>query len=378
MRPICLSSRLNNQVHVFIISCLLLIFSAQVHATPNPKTSFEEDSTQTKDPSLGQRSFAATAALIPGLLIGGSGHWLIGQNESAKALFWTKLSGTLGLLTMGSALATSGASNLVTPWATPALILSGASFVLPTALDLIGVWNSSKLAPHIPSVTSAPLLNGRGQTSLALISAMRKTSLVAPHLLYGFSFGQDLGQLAYQLGGSWSDKESRYELRGERLCIRRSGWSLWCRLGATSHHFIESDVSLNQAELSFIAPLKLGSLLGASLSSMSAQLGVGWSGGALTFAEESSDAFTGVIGGFRLTYHSLLDRLRTTVSYEHRHDDWVGGALVPGLGSGILGYISSTLSWRIFRVLWISIEASFGASHLYTFNVEYSVGGESK
>ena len=123
-------------------------------------------------PSTAQRSLASVVALTPGVVIAGGGHWMIGQEDTAEALFWAKLGGLVGIFAGGAAVATSGASELVTPWAIPALVVSGAAFVIPTALDLVGVWSDPK-APRTPSAPrlGAPLLYGRGQFIVGAQSA---------------------------------------------------------------------------------------------------------------------------------------------------------------------------------------------------------------
>ena len=52
--------------------------------------------------------------------------------------------------------------------------------------------------------------------------------------------------------------------------------------------------------------------------------------------------------------------------------------MIPGLGSGVLGYISLGLHRQLWEPLWVSAEASFGSAHIYALNLEYMIDGGAR
>src|SRR5690606_15795128 len=82
---------------------------------------------------------SAGFAVVPGLLVHGAGHWLAGDDETAKLLLVAAGLGHGGLLLGGGRLALSGASrHFVGP--TAALSVAGAGlFVTSCLADIYGV-----------------------------------------------------------------------------------------------------------------------------------------------------------------------------------------------------------------------------------------------
>jgi hypothetical protein len=341
--------------------------------TSEEKASSSKDELIPRKISIGHRSLASLIALGSGTIISGGGHWWVGSSSSASRLLWWKLGGLAGVTIGGFALAQSGASNIVTPWATPLLIFSGATTIMPSLLDLIGIWQQPQASISLPKLDQAPLLKGKAQTMLSVQSGIRQTVLQPYHLFNAIDWTQQLGRSAYQLSGSWSQLQSRFQIHTEHYFTQGIGWSLWGRAGLSTHQQPQSEVSLYQGEAMLRFALRFGQLIGPSLKSMSGHLSAGWSGGALFYRTGPADQLTGILGGFGLTHHSLQDRLRVGVTYNHRHDDWVGGAIIPGLGSGILGFLQAETSIQVSQRLWISAQANWGAAHLYTLGLNWAL-----
>lgn len=323
--------------------------------------------------TIGHRSLASLIAVGSGMMISGGGHWWIGSPSSASRLLWWKLGGLAGITIGGFALAQSGASNIVTPWATPLLIFSGAATIMPSLLDLIGIWQQPQAPISLPKLDQAPLLNGKAQTMLSVQSGIRQTVLQPYHLFNAIDCTQQLGRSAYQLSGSWSQLQSRFQIHTERYFTQGIGWSLWGRAGFSTHQQPQSKVSLYQGEAMLRFALRFSTLIGPSLRSMSGHLSAGWSGGALFYRTGPADQITGILGGFGLTHHSFKDRLRVGVTYNHRHDDWVGGAIISGIGSGILGFLQMETSIQVSQKVWMSVQANWGAAHLYTLGLSWAL-----
>lgn len=372
----------------FVSLSLLLCEVARASPQENPQASSQPDPIRStalpsESPTLKRRLLATGYTLGPGLLISGGGHWITGDSEGASKLLWMKLGGLSGVILGGVVLARSGASELVTPWVVPTLLVSGSAFTGASVLDAVGVWGSST-ASEAPSSTIAPSLSGRGGSSLELSFASRATS-TRHHGLSGVAWSHQLGRYAYRLSGSWTSgswggtravsgfnapsEGARYHALLERSLTQGNGWSLWTRLGYSAHLNKPAQVTLQQGEFTLRAPIHFGRWISPNLNSMSGEVALGWSGGAVSYAQGSVDSITGILGGFRLTHHSLQDRLRVGVTYNHRHDGWEGGAIVTGLGSGILGFIQPSVSARFGERWWVESRAAFGSAHLYTLSL---------
>lgn len=324
-------------------------------------------------PSYLRKSASTLLSLSTGLIVSGGGHYLIDQPKIASRLFWWKLGGTVGILGGATALASTGASNLVTPWAIPTLLVSGANFVLPTIFDLLGIWLVQTVKPkdsiELPPLSIAPLLQGFGSKHIQLALGSRQTILASPHTYYGLTWSQSLSKFAYQLSTAWANQQARFHLNTQYSLSHGQGWRLWQSLGLTSHHQRQAQVRHYQGELTFRLALRFGQIIHNKFKQFSGEIFTGWYGGAIEYPKGSLDQTTGVLGGFALVHHSFKDHLRFQINYNHRHDDWVGGAVVPGLGSGILGYIQSSLSLRLNSKYWLKTQASFGSAHLYTIHL---------
>ena len=337
-------------------------------------------------PTLGRRVLGSLYALGPGLIVSGGGHWIIHEPQTARRLMWLKLGGLAGILGGGALLARSGASAHVTSWVTPLLLGSGAAFVSASALDLIGTWGGDVKAQRGPTHNAAPLTLGRGVNTLTLQTGTRATALTAPHALSKLRWSHQLGAYAYALSAAYGDEQSRYQTHLERALTRGRGVTLWARLGGVMHRQHQALFTLTQAELTLRARVYFGEWLGSTLNALSGEVAAGWSGGALSYdsvgagavgagavgAVGAVDAVTSILGGFTLTHHSARDRLRVSVEYDHRHDGWAGGAIIPGLASGILGSIRGAVSARLSTRWWVSADAEFGSAHLYTLSLSVS------
>ena len=327
-------------------------------------------------PSYLRKSASTLLSLSTGLVVSGGGHYLIDQSKIASRLFWWKVGGTLGILGGATALASTGASNLVTPWAIPTLVVSGASFVLPTIFDLIGIWLTQALKTknpiELPPLSTAPLLQDFGSKHIQLALGSRQTVLELPHPFYKLIWSQSLRHFAYQLSAAWADQQARFRLNTQYCLSHGQGWRVWQGLGLTSHHHRQAQVKLYQGELTFRLALHFGQIIHSKFKQFSGEIFTGWYGGAFEYSKGSLDQTTGILGGFTLVHHSFKDHLRFKINYNHRHDDWVGGAVVPGLGSGILGYAQSSLSLKLNAKYWLKTQASFGSAHLYTIHLVWA------
>lgn len=339
-----------------------------------PSTRDLSDPDQSKaESSILRRSSGALLSLAPGLLVSGGGHWMIGRTQEAKKLFWLKL-GSLGLLFgSGALVARSGASEYVTPWGIPLMLTSGMGFLSATILDLIGTLTdpSSTLTishKHAPSVRSGEVM------SLFTEGGVRETASQSTHGYWGLKWGHRIGQYSYRLSLSQADDQLRGQLGVERVVLIGESMAGWIRLNYTTHQNTRVSVEIHQAELTNHWLFKLGSLIGPSLKAMHAHFWVGWAGGFIQYPRDDLDGTSAILGGLTMTHHSFHDHLRVSGGYDHRHDGWVGGAIMQGVGSGVLGYFHTQAQIRIFDQYWVGAKASWGSAHMYTLNLGWGAG----
>ena len=205
--------------------------------------------------------------------------------------------------------------------------------------------------------------------SLRLSGGVRESSARAQHSHWALDWAQQRGAWAYLSQLSAADEQWRAHVALERALSAQPSWGSWLRLGFTEHVHGRAGFKLHQLELTSRWTGSLGALIGPSLSALRAELWLGWSGGLISYPLGDLDGSSGVLGGLTLSHHSLSDRLRVQVGYDHRHDDWVGGAVLRGIGSGVLGGAHLQIAGRLSDQLWLSGRGSWGAARLYTLSL---------
>jgi hypothetical protein len=295
----------------------------------------------------------AAAAIVPGVLLHGSGHFVAGDRPTAWRLLRVEGLG-LGLMIAGvGALAVTGASDrTVEPiiWTTAT---GGGLFATSWLADLYGV-----LAPA--GGTGAPLrLQPVGEARLG-------TRYVGDPTLAGRAFlgpAVDLRYGRWRLSpGAWlavdGSSNARYEaaaafrfvgpLAGEGAAAAGDGSFFDVVVRGTHHRYREEvtgplvaafDMTTfellaeGRYDLRRWAPSLIGSFVEGGA-------GVGL-GGYHYPAASTTEANTMLLArfGFGLYVGRRADRWgEAVVYYDHRHDGFAGGLKMSGLGSGTLGH----------------------------------------
>lgn len=336
--------------------------AAPQHADPAPPIN------QTSS-SAWRRGAGVALSLVPGVLVSGGGHKVMGRDQEARRLFWLKLSALGALSLSGAAVARSGASEYVTPWGVPLMLASGLSFVSATLLDLTGSLSEPQPQPEVLRSSLAPSLRAGEQGSLSLQGGSRESATRPLHTYWGVSWAQRGARWCYHLKGSGADEQLRVGLGGARALWTQPAWGSWAQLSYTGHLNQRAALALHQLELTSRWEGALGALIGPSLSALRGQLWVGWAAGVISYPLGDVDATSAILGGLTLTHHSARGHLRVAVGYDHRHDGWEGGAVIKGLGSGVLGFAHASVNARVSERLWLGARGAWGAAHLYTINL---------
>jgi hypothetical protein len=340
----------------------------------------EQPTLPAPNPPFGPRrgALSAAAAVVPGVLIHGSGHFAGGDRRTAGRLLAAQGVG-LGAMVAGlGALAATGASRrVVSPFIL--LIAAGAGLFSTSALaDLYGVLappGGTGAAPAAPPALEAaggalyvrnPVFDRRWLAATALEARSGRWRL-SPRL-FGSADGQTLRAelpASYRL---WDSGRSFADLRGA-LVHHRDGDE------RAPFDITQAEMSLDgRSALDAFAPSLAGSFLewGAGL----AIGGIHYGGrvGAL----EPTDLLLGRFGfGFYLG-PATAPRGEVLVAYDHRHDGFAGGLKIPGLGSGTAGHFGVTGSIYFGERWGVRALAEAGSAHVIGLSLVYRQPGTER
>jgi hypothetical protein len=308
------------------------------------------------------------AAVFPGVLVHGAGHWVAGDRRTGYRLLAMEGVG-LGLAAGGLAtLAATGASRHLSPviFATP--VAGAGLFIVSWLADVQGVALPSG-ARGAPLLT-APVLEARLGTRYVHDPTIEYGTLVGPAL--------DLRWGRWRLSpGAWIatgghntrlDLDVGFRPTGPRPgAFSADGSYVEVVLGATHHRFREDfDLTVLEAgargrfDLRRLAPSLAGSFAEWGL-------GLGW---ALTHyhvgaRETDADGLLLARFGYGLYFGHAPGRTGEVMAYyDHRHDDYAGGLKLTGLGSGVAGHVGLDGTWYFHGRWGALIEGQVGSASL--------------
>jgi hypothetical protein len=292
-------------------------------------------------------------AIVPGVLVHGSGHFAAGDRPTAWRLLKIEALGLGALLVGGALLAGTGASRRTVEPAILTAAAGGGLLATSWLADLYGV-----LAPKggtgaalrvLPSVEAQlgarivdnPTVPGRfflGPSLDVRLGAWR-LSPGAWLPLDGEDQSRFAGQVAYRFAGP----------RATPAYVATDGSAVDVVLGVIHHRFSEDphgavpgasfdmttvDVHVyGRYDLRRVAPSLTGSFVEGAA-------GVGLGAYHYPIAD-TTEANSVLIARFAFGFDvgHRADRWgQARIFYDHRHDDFAGGLKMPGLGSGALGY----------------------------------------
>ena len=330
-----------------------------------------------QEPSPTRRALGIGAAVVPGVLTHGAGHWVIGRHDAAGKLLVAEGIGFGTFLLGGVPIVLSGASRYVVGPAAALTMLGFGVFAVSFLADVYG--------------TAVPL-DARG-------SPLATAPSVETELGYRYVYDP---QFAYR-----HFVVERVALRFGRLLVEPSAWfaaddlnSRWRLLGgwrllgplpaqaapdgsrldvhaAATHQRYDSDrFSTSMGEASVDGRLDLARV-DADLRGAFVDLGVGL--GVQRVGYELSgvpaDTETLLLGGFGFGAYLGQGRGEVRAYYDHRHDDYAAGLKITGLGSGVAGHFGLEGRYFFTDELGLSVDAEVGSAYLAGLGVVYRQGG---
>lgn len=317
------------------------------------------------------------AALVPGVLVGGAGHYVAGERDTAKTLFWLKTGGLGVLAASGLALGASGASRRVAPWAMPLIGAGFGSFVFSTIFDVYG--------------TATGGTAGRAERRLPDLSlSVSWRAVDDPQFTYGhltdLSATGRLGRWGLSLDGTLALDADNWRVR-PRAAWRWFGdtadrtdgsfLDLYGRVGW--QRYGEEGFAVLTPEAGLFGRLDLAHV-GSTLRGAFVEGALGWAWEFndydLPGASLGEDVFDLLImrAGFGLYLGRGGGEIQ--VFYDHRRDTYAGGLTGNGIAAGFFGYagleaaVALNDRWRVLG------HAALGSARIAGLGLEHRFGGE--
>jgi len=368
----------SKQRHAIALAALLALAPSPIYAVqpvpevarPDVDAEFDLD-----------QEWALSGAVFPGFAIHGFGHWLLGEEETGYKLLLAELTGAAGIVGGIAGLAVSGAAD---------------QFVVPltwTTIGGAGIFFSSFFA-DVYGVASArgalgsPFLLEPDLDLLAGYQHVHNPALPeATHFM-------DLG-VVWRFSDFALDGRFRNAVDGDNYRIE-IGLS-WRLIGATAHHedddghaldlragylhhswgdfgvednFVEIEIR-SRVDLRWLGPTLEGSFFDA-------HAGIATGSYDYDLPDIGTDSSTLLLGGFGWGFYLTDDPDgwgEVEIFYDHRHDGYVSGLKVEGLGSGPAGHFGLRADYGIWRGLGVAASFAMGSSYATNVGILYRYGG---
>ena len=362
------------------LALTLTLCLASMHAFAAPPATAAEPATATatdpppepKPRPASSRLLPAAAATVPGLLVHGTGHYALGQPKTARNLLLMEGIG-LGLFMAGGlTIVFTGASRYYVAPAASATMLGFGLFSTSYMADIYGTLSSDGAA-----AATRYRMPARWETELGYRRIEDPQFDYQDFLVQRVS--RQIGPLRLSPSGYFSTRgdtaryrvETQYRLAGNVSDPRPTDGSfLDVTLGFVHQRHRPEHFTRSSAELSLDGRYDLARL-GPTLRGAFVELGAGYALARVDYDLE----------GLKIPHdleHVLLGRIGFGVTlrgaskpgseallyYDHRHDDYVAGLKLPGIGSGAIGHFGFGARWFFSKSVGIALDAQAGSSYL--------------
>jgi hypothetical protein len=305
----------------------------------------------------------AAAALFPGVIVHGAGHYAAGHDDTALTLLWLEGAGIASVLVNGSVLGLTGASRY---------------FVAPAALGVIGGVGlfAITLLADIYGVTAPPCGFGRPPATIPYLEVeagyrgIYDQQFAYRHLAV-LSTTVRSGRWRVAPSGAYALNDANTRLRletGLRVLgplphePTRRGSFFEIDTAATHHDFDTEGFETTTLELTTGGRLDLdaiGPTLRGAFSEASAGVAMArtrYDGGI------PSDTDLLLLARFAFGLYLGPGRGEATLFYDHRHDGYAAGSIIPGLGSGVPGHFGVNGFYYVTEAWGLGAEGMVGAA----------------
>jgi hypothetical protein len=319
------------------------------------------------EPREGGGALALGAAVFPGILLHGSGHYVAGEHRAARRMLLVEGFALTAILTGVTPLAIA---NRRTSWPAIPLVVSGTGVLLVNWLgDLYGVAGGSDVL-------------GRPAVGLEDVAVSAGYGFVRDPRLDTGSFAVldaslRLARWRLEAGGWLSAANQRitadvtYRALGQP---RRAGSHLEVR-GGVRHHRYAEDFSIAGVEVEVGGRLAL-ELLAPTLRGSFAELDTGLGLDVIDYRVPGADTdvWDAVIGGFAWGLYLGDGRGEARVFYDHRRDGFAAGLATGDRANGFVGHFGADLDLRLAGPWGLFAEGVVGSAWVAHLAVRYRFG----
>ena len=299
----------------------------------------EQEREEREPPSDTTRALAAGASAFPGVLVHGSGSYVLGRTETATPLLYTELGGLGLILGSGVTLLQTGAARDLAGIAAVGTVAGFGLFTVSWLADIYAV-----TAPE----------GGWGQaagTTPVWEAELGYRYIYDPLFDYRhfgvnrISFWPGRWRLSPSLWAAPADGNSRWRMEiayrflgSSRARRSQDGSFLEMQVAGTEHRFPRDRFGLTTAEWMVSGRLDLEHL-GPHLDGSFAELGFGTGYQATRFAVTGIDTMGASLLLSRFAFGIYIGDQYSgggewSLYYDHRHDGFAAGLQIPGAGGG--------------------------------------------
>jgi hypothetical protein len=321
--------------------------------------------------STKRRLAAIGAAIVPGVVVHGSGSWVLRERRTATRLAITGWIGLGAMAVGGAAVGITGANEYMVVWGVP-VIIAGAGLAIPTWFA--DIWHAAG-GPKVRGEAHAasPWMLELGTTYLH--DAYRERALVrtAGRIELG-RVGLGAATLVDAEGrASTGEVETRVRLVGAPAHGRAvgDGSRLYVRAAVRRHADDDDRVTIATGEAEVGTRYDL-QRLDRNLAGNFVEISLGMGMQRVRYAGEVTDydsLFLGRFGwGLYLGQHSEL-----ITFYDHRRDSLAGG-IAAGRAAGFVGSVGASLDLRLGGPFAFAGELEIGNAWVVTAGLRYHGG----
>jgi len=354
----------------------LLVSSALIAASMPALAEPASPKPEEASPTSSERAVAATTSVVPGVILHGTGHYVLGEPDTAKRLLIVEGIGLGMVLVGGGTLALAGASRYLSG---PATVVAASGFGLffgSFLADLYGVTTTDADAARRRSRSVAGAETEIGYQRVAG-PTVHETDIVFQRVALragDFRVTPSAWFAAHSTGVRYRI-EGAYRILGSTPGASGRGTSdyLDVVVGGLHHRAPKQLFSRSSIELQADTRFDFAHL-GATLHGLFFELSAGYAAGRIDYEIPGmtvpSDYDPVLLTRFGI---GAIFRGRTHVGseaviyYDHRHDEIIGGLVSRGLGSGALGRFGVDGRWFFSSNLGVAAFVEIGSAwHLGT------------
>ena len=354
-----------------LVAVLVATSTARADGAPTSPTAAEPSADESSEVSTTRRLAAIGAAIVPGVVIHGSGSWVLHEQRAAKRLAVTGWIGLGAMALGGAAVGLTGGSPEMVIWGVPAMI-AGAGLWLPTWFA--DIWYAAggprvRGEPHAASPWSVEL----GTTWLH--DAYRERALVrgAGRIELGRVGVGASGLVDAEGRARTGDVEARVRILGAAAtgAAIADGSKLYVRAAVRRHVDDDDQVAISTVEAEVGARADL-QRVDRNLAGSFVDVSLGMGLERVRYADLVSDTDTLFLGRFAWGLY-LGTRSELTVFYDHRRDSLAGG-IAAWRAAGFVGSVGANVDLRLGGPLSFVGELEIGNGWVTTAGVRYHGG----